>query len=610
MANKSTSKYQVKSKQHLNTNSSSKYFSIPIILILAVLPLIMHYYLDNPNISSYSWAAQNSSTLDFFLHYKQILFLVISAVMLVLIILKLRKSDINFKELKLFAPLILFGLLTLLSTITSETAKYGYWGIFDQFESVFTLISYSLIVIYCYLYIKKEEDLSYLLHYFMIGILVIVLIGTLQAIGHDFLATEIGKKLYLPRNQWNNLDGYTMSFGKNRTYMTLFNPNYVGVYVTMLIPFIFCLLITEKKIKSIALYCTILLGLIISLFGSESKTSIICIIATLPFLLFFFRKRILTNKKVFLTSIGLLIAGVLIILLTNLGFIKNTFQSFTNITKSTPTLTEIETDALLTITYKGNILKVDMKLENSNYNTYFYDNKESILTSHIDESGQIIIDDERFQGITAITGNTDSLAVLQLLIDGNSWNFTNQLGDDTFYYINKYGRLDKIKEADSALFTGYENYASGRGYIWSRSIPLLKDHIILGEGANSFVFAFPQQDYVNLYNSGFGNELLTKPHSFYLQLGIQSGVLALISFLAFYIIYFIWSIRLYKNTASYTLFTRTGIAAFIATLGFMLAGITNDSSISVSPVFWALLGIGIACNAYNSSQIQNNETIK
>ncbi len=53
MANKSISKHQTKSKQNSNTSQSSKYFVIPIILILAVLPLIMHYYLDNPDISSY-----------------------------------------------------------------------------------------------------------------------------------------------------------------------------------------------------------------------------------------------------------------------------------------------------------------------------------------------------------------------------------------------------------------------------------------------------------------------------------------------------------------------------------------------------------------------------
>lgn len=602
MANKTSNKYQKKSNQPIRMNENNKYFTIPIILIITVLPLIMYYHLDNPDISSYSWASKNSTTLDFFLNYKQVFLLIISVVMLVLILLKLRKSTIKIQELKLFTPLLILALMSLLSTITSESAKYGLWSIFDQFESIFTLLSYCLIVIYCYLYIKKEEDLTYLLHYFMIGVLVIVFLGTLQAFGHDFLATEIGKKLYLPRNQWNNLDGYTMSFGKNRTYMTLFNPNYVGVYVSMLIPFILCFLISEKKKKSIVLYITILLGLIISLFGSQSKTSIICIIATLPFLLLIFRKKFFNIKKGYLPSIALLLAGILIITITNFQFVKNTFKSFTNITKSIPNLTDINTDKLLTITYKGNVLKVDMKLEDSNYNTYFFDEKENTIASHLDGSGQTIIDDERFQGITALTSITDNIAVLQLLIDGKDWNFTNQLGDDTFYYINKYGRLDKIKEADSALFTGYENYASGRGYIWSRSIPLLKDHIILGAGANSFVFVFPQQDYVNLYNSGFGNDLLTKPHSYYLQLGIQSGVLALISFIVFYIIYFIWSIRLYKNTTSYTLFTRTGIAAFIATIGFIFAGISNDSSLAVSPIFWALLGIGVACNSYNSTQ--------
>jgi hypothetical protein len=28
----------------------------------------------------------------------------------------------------------------------------------------------------------------------------------------------------------------------------------------------------------------------------------------------------------------------------------------------------------------------------------------------------------------------------------------------------------------------------------------------------------------------------------------------------------------------------------------MVVGISNDSSIAVAPVFWALIGIGIACN--------------
>jgi hypothetical protein len=605
MAKKTNNNSKSKIKQ--SSRISTKYYTIPIILIIAVLPLIMFYHVDNPNISSYPWASLDSTTLDFFLNYKQVFFLTLSFLMFVLIILRLKKGNNIITELKLFIPLLLFGILSLLSTITSETVKYGFWGIFDQYESIFTILGYCFAVIYCYLFIKKEEDLSYILHYFMIGVLVIVLLGVLQAIGHDFLATDIGKKLYLPRNQWNNLENYTMSFGKNRTYMTLFNPNYVGVYVSMLIPFTLCFLISEKRRNAIILYGTILIGLLISLVGSESKTSVICIAATFPFLLFFFRKKLLANKKVLLISTGVLMVGILVITITNYNFVKNTINSFTNITKSSSNITNIETDKQLVITYKGNILKVSMNLDGSTYNVSFSDDKENTIANHIDESGQIIIDDERFQGITALTGNSESMAVIQLLIDGKEWLFTNQLGDDTFYYINKYGRLDKIIKADSALFTGYENYASGRGYIWSRSIPLLKNYLILGAGANSFVFAFPQQDYVNLYNAGFGNDLLTKPHSYYLQLGIQSGMLALISFFIFYIIYFVWSVRLYKKITYNDLFSRTGIAAFLASIGFMFAGITNDSSMAVSPIFWCLLGIGIACNTYISTHMPNKQ---
>ena len=52
---------------------------------------------------------------------------------------------------------------------------------------------------------------------------------------------------------------------------------------------------------------------------------------------------------------------------------------------------------------------------------------------------------------------------------------------DGTYYMNVFGK-PKIVPAETAIFTDYEWLASGRGYIWSRTIPLLKDNIILGSG--------------------------------------------------------------------------------------------------------------------------------
>ncbi len=588
--------YNSSRKKHINKPAYSKYWGIPIILILAVVPLIMYLYTYPMNLSKYLWASLDEYNADIFLYFKQVIFLVISSIMLLLVLFKLKNEITAIKKMYLFIPMFIYGILNFLSTIFSKTSNYGFNGIFDQFESTFTILAYCIIILYCFIYIKNEETMNYIIKYFMIGIVVIVLIGLLQYSGHDFLMTDVGKKLYLPKSEWGNLDTYTMTFEKNRVFLTLFNPNYVGIYVSMVIPFIACLLICVNTIKHKIIYGMLLLGLIIVLVGSGSKTSLICILLTLPFMLFFFRKKIAINKKITSIIAVILSLAVIFLGLTKIEFIKNTINSVTNIEKSNNNITNIETSNILAITYKGNSFKVNFSNESAQYNINVTDINNSMLDSHVLDDGQLIIDDTRFQGISVRIGQYEGINAIQLNIDGELWNFSNQLGDGTFYYLNKYGRFDKIKNAESAVFTNYESFASGRGYIWSRSIPLVLDHIVLGSGANSYAFVFPQNDYLGFYNAGLGTDLLTKPHSFFLQTAIQSGLISLIAFLVFYIIYFIWSVRLYLKSDFESIFSHVGIGVLMASIGFMIAGITNDSSICTTPIFWALMGLGITSN--------------
>ena len=171
--------------------------------------------------------------------------------------------------------------------------------------------------------------------------------------------------------------------------------------------------------------------------------------------------------------------------------------------------------------------------------------------------------------------------------------------------------LDKIKTAPHALFSGYEKYASGRGYIWSRTLPLLKDNLILGSGADTFMLEFPQQDYVDLYNYGYSGQLMTKPHNLYLQIGVQTGTLSLIAFLVFYAMYFISSVKLYLKSRFKSYYSQVGVAILVATVSYMVLGFANDSSITVAPVFWALIGLGISVNRlakpYIDEEILSNE---
>lgn len=42
-----------------------------------------------------------------------------------------------------------------------------------------------------------------------------------------------------------------------------------------------------------------------------------------------------------------------------------------------------------------------------------------------------------------------------------------------------------------------------------------------------------------------------------------------------------------------------GIGIMLGVLGYLIAGISNDSCVAIAPLFWALLGIGFSVNQIN-----------
>lgn len=142
----------------------------------------------------------------------------------------------------------------------------------------------------------------------------------------------------------------------------------------------------------------------------------------------------------------------------------------------------------------------------------------------------------------------------------------------------------------------YGRAFSGRGFIWSRTIPLLKDNIILGSGPDTFLLNFPNDDYVAMYNSGYETEHMTKPHNMYLQIAVQTGILSLICFLTFYFWFFVSSIRLYAKAGKDKPLAMIGTGILCGTLGYMVVGIINDSMVVIAPLYWTLIATGLAIN--------------
>lgn len=129
---------------------------------------------------------------------------------------------------------------------------------------------------------------------------------------------------------------------------------------------------------------------------------------------------------------------------------------------------------------------------------------------------------------------------------------------------------------------------------------------VFGHGADTFFLVFPQGDLLaKLYSYGTTQMIVDKPHNLYLQIGISHGMIALLAFVMIMAIYIIDSLKLYALRKEYNKQQTVGIAVTLAIIGYLGAGFFNDSIVSIAPIFWLLLGVGIAINQLNKCHSVN-----
>ena len=83
----------------------------------------------------------------------------------------------------------------------------------------------------------------------------------------------------------------------------------------------------------------------------------------------------------------------------------------------------------------------------------------------------------------------------------------------------------------------------------------------------------------------------------YLQIAINTGIISLLVLLYLWGNYIFSSFVLYKNSDLSSWKNRLGIALMGAVTAYLTVGFFNDSVISVAPVFWIILGLGISLNS-------------
>jgi hypothetical protein len=168
--------------------------------------------------------------------------------------------------------------------------------------------------------------------------------------------------------------------------------------------------------------------------------------------------------------------------------------------------------------------------------------------------------------------------MLQLTLDEKTFLFAYDADAGYMIYAGN-GYYEKMENIDAVDFGGLEHLASGRLYIWSRTLPLLKKYFLLGCGEDNFYLVYPQNDYLGkAWYCETPYTVIEKPHNTFILIAVQQGIPALVLFLG--AVYFC-----IRNSCKKK-------CVLLVLSAFLVAFLFNDSSIVISPLFWCVLGVG------------------
>ena len=629
------------SKKYYNRSRNKKIFEkneymkalmrmLPIFIMVGVVPLLMRLMSYENGLTAYSWFGIEEISYEVFLIPKATVLTIIMFIMALNVGRRWWKEKRKLPYCRIMFPLFLYGLLVILSSCFSVNHAFSFAGSYEQFESVWVLLCYVIAVYYVYLYAQTEEELLVISDAIGVGTTVVGVIGTLQGIGYDIIGTPFVQALITSKEFRDAGGELQLNFGDGHAYATMYNPNYLGVFGSLVLPYLATMILLGKRMWRRIWHGAAFVLMAIAMLSSRSRAGLLAVIAALVVALLLSARIVV---KLWYLTIPAINLAVVILLLVNAYNDNIIFSRLENIfAKDSKAYEEYITEEGIVVKRTGleemytttdgivmtfNGVRVLVSLSAGDINVVDeMGNQVKLEKNEAEQSNQL--QNPALKDVTVskfVLGNTDGIRIKA----EKEWDFIYDNGDNMYWYIQGYdaGNEYVIKESEMIMaeaigFEDMQSFFSGRGYIWSRTIPLLKDHIFLGSGPDTFLLEFPQEDYVMMRKNGYENAVMTKPHSMYLQIGVQTGVLSLVCILVFYIWYAVQSIKLYAFRKLGTQVEAFGMAAFIGSIGYMISGISNDSMVVTAPVFWGMIGLGVAANVMvqkaRKEEVKDNES--
>lgn len=595
---------------------------VPVLLALAFVPLIVTAKKYDIGLNGYPQFTNSSTSTDLFLYWKGQALILLAFLMMACLLISLAKKEWmpEWRRLRSLEILCLgsYLVLSVLSSLLSEYPSFAIWGSYEQWEGMFILLAYGILLLYVYLMVDTEWVIRLVVYGIIAGGFLMGLLGTFQFLGMDLFRGNVGQAIMNLLSE-KKMD-YTFNFSEGWVYASLYNPNYVGSYAALLLPILVSVALVEWKKLSRFWTMTAMLGaclMTVTLLGSRSLTGCVGVIASVLFLVLYQWRRIVAYlgwKKLIAGAVGL---GVFLAAMTVLfpeqvaaGTDKlfhpkedtHMIQQMVSTAEGLKITTTGEKNLYVSLTgeeqkplkaadAQGKELELVFH-EGGNYYTLKEHSYDYV------KEGTAIAEPRFYKTVVTVDSmNYDAIRVVdhQFVYEKDkAWTIA-KIGNEYRIY-NAFKKIDQLCEIPAIGFADCQHFGDKRGYIWSRTIPLLKDFIVTGSGPSTFTMIFPNNDYVGKMNMNYDGVTVTKPHNMYLQIWTQTGLLSLIAFLLMFFWYFIKSIRLYWNRELETVPEKIGMAVMVALFGYMVTGIANDSTVAVAPVFWGMLGFGMAVN--------------
>ncbi|SHF18346.1 O-Antigen ligase [Caloramator proteoclasticus DSM 10124] len=566
-----------------------KLYLLPLCLIFFVPLIVCEKILILPDHLKNFWIA--GVNFDYFSYYKSKVLLILVLFSLISLLYRLRKDEISIKSSKLYIPLFVYLFFIIMSTIFSKYKDISLWGFPDRYEGAMVLFSY-IIIFFVFALVPKIKDTQIILNSFLISSFLIGVISMLQFFNLDFIKSYIVGKLHIFQLQYLGKVYIKFNPGPRYVYATLYNSNYVGSFmaISFIVTFILYVLNNEKKR---IIYGILSVIMFFSLIACHSRAGILGVMVAVIFFAVYKYKEILKNFK--------FVAPILIIYLLVYVFINTLSSSYIG-----NKIESLFVDINKTITNSTNNNLRDVKIYNNavclNFDkatlNFVFDNEKIFATDENNKrvsfkfdsnKNEFLFENPTYSQLKYFINNYNNMPVLIL---NNGYDNLNLIKTkEGFKILSFSGKINNINPVDKIDVKGKEKLGSGRVYIWSRSIPLIKNTLFLGYGPDTYALYFPQYDYIGKFLFlGTPSILVDKPHNMYLQNAINIGVIGTLAFLIFILCYLIFSFKAI-NTLKDSSLSTISISIFFALIAYLVAGVFNDSVVYVAPLFWALGGL-------------------